>query len=94
MTDDGVRRGEEEMLERLLLHLEQDEEDDRLRELAADVRRGGVSLSDAISVPSYESALAGRVSGFLSWYQTLKPDALAGHVDECRQQIRDLEDRW
>ncbi|HEX8343532.1 MAG TPA: hypothetical protein VF657_02140 [Actinoplanes sp.] len=84
--------GEQRLLNQLLGHLENDSDDDCLRELATGVRNGDVSLDAALSADAYAESLRPGLTGFADWYHQLDADTRAAEIERSRTQIDKLSE--
>ncbi len=92
MTEHGRPQGEQRLLDQLLEHLKRNSDDERLRELAAGVLNGDVTLSKAVTADAYAESLNPHLATFGDWYQQLDSDALAEQIKQSQDRIDKLSD--
>ncbi|GIM98072.1 hypothetical protein [Paractinoplanes toevensis] len=91
MTDFGDQR----IIDRLLAHIEKNGDDERLREMATDVRRGDAQLRDFLSASEYSAALQPGLQGFTNWYERLDESERAAQFsayEQARDRLNNAED--
>jgi hypothetical protein len=67
----GRSRGEQQLVEQLLTHLQREASDARLRDLASDVLGGRLSLREAMASPSYAEAVAPAIDRYSEQHTTM-----------------------
>jgi hypothetical protein len=82
--------GRERLVERLLAHLENNGDDERLRELAAGIRSGSAGWAGSLTAPAYAEALKPGLNGFARWYDHLSDTERAEQAGRCRSTVDDL----
>jgi len=83
MTDFGHQR----IVDRLLAHIEKNGENERLRKLAADVRRGNASLGDYLNSAEYAQALQPGMADFTGWYDQLSDSERAEQAQRLQKAV-------
>ncbi|SNY58232.1 hypothetical protein [Paractinoplanes atraurantiacus] len=78
---------EEPVLGPILRHLQRNSEDERIRELAAGVLNGEVSLREALTADAYADALRPGLVNFTRWRQQQGDDTLVELIEQNRAQI-------
>ncbi len=84
--------GRDNVVDRLLAHLEKNGDDERVRELAADVRHGRTTLAESLSASFYADALRPSLDGFVGWYQQLSDADRDAEVDRSQAEINKLDE--
>ncbi|GAA1647001.1 hypothetical protein [Actinoplanes couchii] len=83
--------GREQIVERLLLHLQREADDPRLRELAGDVLGGRVGLTEAVASAAYAEATADVVDAYRRWCSVPGPGERDEQALRAEAVIRRLD---
>jgi len=85
--------GHDELVERLLAHIERHGDDERLRELAGGLRRGRAGWAESLSSSAYTDALQPKLDGFAGWYQSLSETERAAEAARCDSELEKLNEQ-
>jgi hypothetical protein len=85
--------GRDNVTERLLAHLENNGDDERVRELASDVLHGRSTLTESLAASFYAEALLPKLDGFAGWYEQLSDADRAAEADLIQVEIEKLDEQ-
>lgn len=82
--------GQERLVDRLLIHIEKNGKDERLRELAAGIRSEHASWVESLTASFYSEALQSGLRDFAGWYDQLSESERAEHAERCQRKVDEL----
>lgn len=92
MNYQGRSHGEQQLVERLLTHLQREADDARLRELASDVLGGRLSLREAMASPVYAEAVAPAMEEYSERYTAMDQKGRDTEAQRAGAIVRKLEE--
>jgi hypothetical protein len=77
----------ERLVDKLLAHVAENGDDERLRELATGIRQGSAGWAESLSASFYAEALQPKLDGFIGWYDQLSETDRAEEADRCQHEL-------
>jgi len=74
-------------MDKLLAHVAENGDDERLRELATGIRRGSPGWAESLSASFYADALQPKLDSFIGWYDQLSETDRAKEADRCQHEL-------
>ncbi|GIE29262.1 hypothetical protein Ait01nite_023070 [Actinoplanes italicus] len=92
MSYQGRSRGEQQLVEQLLIHLQREADDERLRDLASDVLGGRLSLREAMASSVYTEAVAPAMNEYSERYTAMDQKDRDTEAQRAGAIVRKLEE--
>lgn len=92
MSCQGRSRGEQQLVEQLLIHLQRETDDERLRDLASDVLGGRLSLREAMASSVYAEAVVLAVNEYRERYTAMDQTGRDTDTQRAGAIVRKLEE--